>query len=81
MTFTHAVLDEDRDAVSADRAIVRFRAPNGSQWKVFEMADTVPNNGASLIFSSDEGFRRVRRFPSNWEELDPSSLWELSWRR
>jgi hypothetical protein len=81
MTLSYTVLDEDLEPVSADRSIVRFRAPNGSQWKVFEMRDAVPNNGASLIFSSDEGFRRVRRFPSNWDQLDPSSLWELSWRR
>jgi hypothetical protein len=81
MPLTHAALDEDHEPVSADRSIVRFRAPNGSQWKVFEMRDAVQNSGASLIFSSDEGFRRVRRFPSNWDQLDSSSLWELSWRR
>jgi len=62
-------------------AAVHFRAPNGSQWSVFEMADGSPEGVASLIFSSDEGFRRVRQFPADWDALDSSSLWELSWNR
>jgi hypothetical protein len=62
-------------------AAVHFRAPNGSQWKVFEMPDGSPEGAASLIFSSDEGFRRVRQFPADWDALDPRSLWELSWSR
>jgi hypothetical protein len=45
------------------------------------MPDGSPEGAASLIFSSDEGFRRVRQFPADWDALDPRSLWELSWSR
>jgi len=62
-------------------AAVHFQAPNGSQWRVFEMPDGSPEGVASLIFSSDEGFRRVRQFPEDWNALDSRSLWELSWSR
>lgn len=58
---------------------IRFRAPNGSDWKVFEVDGA--RTGASLIFSSDEGFRRVRHYPADWRELDAESLWALSWER
>ena len=66
--------------MTTDQPAVRFRAPNGSHWKVFEMRDPV-RDSASLIFSSDEGFRRVRTFPADWTALDPAALWALSWSR
>lgn len=58
---------------------VRFRAPNGSHWKVFELE--AGRAGPSLIFSSDDGFRRVRAYPRDWRSLDADALWALSWGR
>lgn len=61
-----------------ERPTIRFRAPNGSEMQVFEL---VRPCGSSLVFSSDEGFRRVRRYPPDWRTLDAAALWELSWTR
>lgn len=58
---------------------LRFRAPNGTDWTVIEL--TEPRLGTSLIFSSDEGFRRVRRYPDDWRRMEPPALWALSWER
>ena len=35
----------------------------------------------ALLFVSTLGFRRVRAFPANWQELSPDELWTLSWKR
>lgn len=61
---------------------VRFVAPDGTYWAVYEISDhrgTTPVS--SLIFVSDEGFRRVRRYPAEWRALEPRALWMLSWER
>lgn len=69
-----------QSSVSTEEPSVRFRAPNGSWWRVFETSD-LKRDARSLIFASDDGFRRVRDYPSHWAELDSEALWELSWRR
>ena len=67
-------------SVTSEEPGVRFRAPNGSWWRVFEASD-LQRGSRSLIFTSDDGFRRVRDYPTDWAELDAVALWELSWRR
>ena len=62
--------------------LVKFTASNGERWTVQEFAGdgTVGNGGdPSLVFGSDAVMRRVRRFPSNWRELDPDQLLAISW--
>ncbi|HEY2375025.1 MAG TPA: hypothetical protein VGH98_03530 [Gemmatimonadaceae bacterium] len=50
----------------------------GRVWRVREVsfADDAP----SLIFESEAGFRRVRAYPKDWQVLNDSELYELSWR-
>lgn len=60
---------------------IHFTAPDGTFWSVHEIRDDALGLGYSLIFVSDEGFRRVRRYPAQWRELEPADLWELSWSR
>jgi hypothetical protein len=62
-------------------APVHFTAPDGSFWAVHEIRDDELGLGYSLIFVSDEGFRRVRSYPPSWRELDSAALWALSWTR
>lgn len=66
---------------SADE--VRFTAPDGTHWSVHEVSSspTRPWSGRSLIFVSEQGFRRVYKFPANWRELDADGLLALSWQR
>lgn len=60
---------------------IRFTAPDGVLWTVYEIsAHSEFGSRRSLIFVSDEGFRRVYHFPENWRELSPAALYELSWR-
>lgn len=60
---------------------VHFTAPDGTFWSVHEIRDDKIGPARSLIFVSDEGFRRVRDYPPTWRELDPAALWALSWSR
>ena len=62
-------------------APVHFTAPDGTFWTVHEIRDDKLGLGYSLIFVSDEGFRRVRVYPPSWRELDAAALWALSWTR
>lgn len=64
-----------------ESAPVHFTAPDGTYWSVHEITDDRHGDGRSLIFVSDSGFRRVRAYPSDWRELEPDALWELSWAR
>jgi hypothetical protein len=50
----------------------------GKLWRVREVqfADAPP----SLIFESELGFRRVRKYPRNWQSLADVELYALSWR-
>lgn len=63
--------------VSADR--VHFLSPTSVHWSVHEIQDPSTATGRSLIFVSDDGFRRVRDYPANWRHLDDAALWALSW--
>ena len=62
---------------------IRFVGPDHSYWSVYEVSDAHgrPWAGRSLIFVSDIGFRRVRNYPSNWREMGPNELYELSWQK
>lgn len=62
---------------------IRFTAPDGTHWAVHEVSSSVtrPWAGRSLIFVSEQGFRRVYNFPPNWRELGPDALLALSWQR
>lgn len=61
---------------------IRFLAPDGQPWTVYEIRDRrAAGATTSLIFVSDAGFRRVRRYPSDWRTLAPDALWDLSWTR
>lgn len=64
------------------------KAPAGSQrqyvdaegrvWRVVEREVPVP--GRSLYFESDTGWRKVRRYPSDWRLLSSDDLDALSRR-
>ncbi len=60
---------------------IRFTAPDGTQWSVHEIRSNSSSDHArrSLIFVSDEGFRRVYQYPETWRELSPEELYKLSW--
>lgn len=58
---------------------VHFTAPDGSFWSVHEISGDGDERGRSLIFVSDNGFRRVRTYPPGWRALAPEALWALSW--
>ena len=60
---------------------VHFTAPDGTFWSVHEIRDDKFGLEYSLIFVSDDGFRRVRAYPAHWRDLDSNALWELSWSR
>ena len=55
-----------------------MRDEEGRLWRVREVtyADAAP----SLIFESEGVFRRVRRYPRDWDELGDGQLYELSWK-
>jgi hypothetical protein len=76
-------LDQDvgpeRENVAATERSTRVVADEeGRLWRVREVrfADAPP----SLIFESDAGFRRVRRYPRDWISLPEPELYALSWR-
>lgn len=50
----------------------------GRVWRVVEREVAVP--GRSLFFESDSGWRKVRRYPSDWRALTPEELDRLSRR-
>ncbi len=60
---------------------IRFTAPDGTQWSVHEIRSrsSPDDTRHSLIFVSEEGFRRVYKFPENWRQLSPDELFRLSW--
>jgi hypothetical protein len=60
---------------------VHFVAPDHGRWTVHQVHDPSTASGASLIFASAAGFRRVRTFPEGWRSLSAAALWELSWQR
>ncbi|HEX6052160.1 MAG TPA: hypothetical protein VFZ21_22995 [Gemmatimonadaceae bacterium] len=62
---------------------IKFTAPDGTRWTVHEVSSSRdrPWAGKSLIFVSDEGFRRVYNYPANWRDLAPDELYALSWKR
>ena len=65
-----------RQRVEHTHRIVRDE--EGRLWRVREVtyADAAP----SLIFESEGVFRRVRRYPRDWDELGDGQLYELSWK-
>ncbi|GAC1514618.1 MAG: hypothetical protein NVS1B4_02690 [Gemmatimonadaceae bacterium] len=71
-------MPSDRPAPLAIRTFVDDHYEN---WRVYEVvvpADAGPDR--SLIFESDRLFRRVKRYPSSWEQLSIEELRALSWR-
>ena len=59
---------------------IHFQAPDGSHWTVHEISDSRGDpSKRALLFVGDHGFRRVRRYPAEWQSLNPDALWELSW--
>jgi hypothetical protein len=57
---------------------------DGVFWTVREYASGSPMadvGDACLIFESDNLFRRVRNFPSNWRELGADTLLAVSWAK
>ena len=51
----------------------------GVTWSVYH--DRSYYVGPSLIFESDRIVRRVRNYPTNWEQLSDEDLIALSWSR
>ena len=60
---------------------IRFIAPCGTHWAVYEIKDPAAESGRALIFVSDAGFRRVRDYPADWDTLEDDKLWALSWNK
>ncbi len=60
---------------------VYFQAPDFTHWTVHEVSDPDTPSQRALIFVSSVGFRRVRRYPGHWRQLDAAGLWALSWER
>lgn len=62
---------------------IRFVAPDGTHWAVHEISPgpSRPWAGRSLIFVSEQSFRRVYHYPPNWRDLDADELLALSWQR
>ncbi len=58
---------------------VHFVAPDKSYWSVHETRDPRSPSGTALLFVSEAGFRRVRRYPAEWRTLSDGELWALSW--
>lgn len=60
---------------------IRFTAPDGTQWSVHEInSNSSPGLARrSLIFVSEEGFRRVYTYPEDWRDLSSEELYKLSW--
>lgn len=54
----------------------QFVDREGRVWRVVEREVPVP--GRSLYFESDAGWRRVRRYPSDWRVLSSEQLDQLS---
>lgn len=71
----HEAAEAPRDPRGRDVRLVRDE--EGRLWRVREVrfADTSP----SLIFESELGFRRVRRYPDEWRSLEEDQLFALSW--
>jgi hypothetical protein len=60
------------------RERLNFRDETGQEWTVFETGE---DGNRSLVFESDEAFRRIRRYPSGWRDLSADALLALSWMR
>lgn len=60
---------------------IEFVSADGTHWRVYEISNR-PSIGASrsLIFVSEQGFRRVYDYPPDWRTLSTEALSELSWR-
>ena len=60
---------------------VEFVSPDGTHWRVYEISNRPSmGTGRSLIFVSEQGFRRVYDYPADWRTLSPEQLSDLSWR-
>ena len=61
-----------------------FSGADGMVWQVFEWIPSCEDDvsaAPSLIFLSDEKFRRVRDYPADWRTFDAPALELLSWHR
>ena len=61
-----------------------FADDAGMIWQVFEWIPSCEDDvsaAPSLIFFSDEKFRRVRDYPEHWRTLGAPALQRLSWQR
>lgn len=66
----------EQETVHSDEAHRQYIDNEGRVWRVIEREVAVP--GRSLFFESDSGWRKVRRYPSDWRELSPDELDKLS---
>lgn len=78
-----STVDRDQDTElrvreRPERASRTIMDEEGRVWRVREVsfADTAP----SLVFESEVGFRRIRKYPQNWQRLGEAELYDLSWR-
>ncbi len=57
-----------------------FRTSDGARWTVrMYRCDDSRDGKQCLIFECDGIFRRVRRYPDDWQDLDDEELKALSW--
>lgn len=71
-------------AIRASATALCYSDTAGIVWQVFEWplaADDGDWIRPSLIFLSDDKFRRVRSYPRDWRTLDAGGLETLSWHR
>lgn len=65
----------------ADRNVTRiFTGGDGREWTVRELPPPSYDRrrGPSLLFSADDVWRRVRRYPADWHQRPDAELYEIS---
>jgi len=67
--------------VDGERGVTRvFTGGDGREWMVRELPPPSYDRrrGPSLLFSADDVWRRVRRYPADWQERTDAELYTLS---
>jgi len=58
----------------------RLLDAEGVWWEAFEHVPAYDRRGRpTLVFMSDERFRRIRSYPTDWYDLPDAELLALSW--